>query len=225
MSVDKNLLKLMESLRDWYPENGKKTLYTPICHPVFNDWKVLRDDTRWELIKDEFTWEGKSVLDTGSYTGYFSHNVAKLGGNVTGIEIDDKRLTQAKMINTILESNVEFLYANFFEYLKGRKFDCILFFSVLHWILKDEGIDGVREALDLLSSCSPVMFLDMGQDNEPKMRLEEWNHGLTINKDTIPDLVISNSKYRYFKHLGTSDTGRDVFKLTTFYERTTGIKQ
>jgi SAM-dependent methyltransferase len=58
----------------------------------------------------------------------------------------------------------------------------------------------------------------MGQDNEKKMRLKEWNHGLTINKETIPDLVISNSKYRYFKHLGTGDTGRDIFKFTVFSE-------
>ena len=215
-SVDEKLLKLMESLRDIYPKEGQKVLYTPVDHQIFSDWKALRDDTRWKLIKDEFDWKGKRILDIGSYTGYFSHKVAKLGGHVTGIEIDDKRLNQAKMINTLLESNVEFLHANFFEHLKGKKFDCVLFFSVLHWILKDKGIDGVREALDLLSSSSSVMFLDMGQDNEPKMRLKEWNHGLTINKDTISDLVISNSKYRHFKHLGTSDTGREVFKFTTF---------
>lgn len=217
-SVDEKLLKLMETLRDSYPKEGQKVLYIPVDHPVFRDWKALRDNTRWRLIKDELDWKGKRMLDIGSYTGYFSHKIAKLGANVTGIEIDDKRLDQAKMINILLESNVEFLHADFFEYLKDKKFDCILFFSVLHWILKNKGIKGVREALDILSSASPVMFLDMGQDNEPKMRLKEWNHGLTINKDTIPDLVISNSKYRYFKHLGTGDTGRDIFKFTTFSE-------
>ena len=219
-SVDDELLKLTKILRNAYPRNGQNVLYTPIDHVVFNNWKALRDDTRWTLIKDEFDWEDKRILDVGSYTGYFSHKIAKLGVNVTGIEIDDDRLAQSKMINILLESNVEFLHADFFEYLKDKKFDCILFFSVLHWILKNKGINGIREALDTLSSASPVMFLDMGQDNEPKMRLKEWNHGLTINKETIPDLVISNSKYRYFKHMGTGDTGRDVFKFTTFYERT-----
>lgn len=220
-SVDEKLLKLMETLRDAYPKEGQKVLYIPVDHPVFRDWKALRDNTRWRLIKDELDWKGKRTLDIGSYTGYFSHKIAKLGANVTGIEIDDKRLDQAKMINILLESNVGFLHADFFEYLKDKKFDCILFFSVLHWILKNKGIKGVREALDILSSTSPVVFLDMGQENEPKMRLKEWNRGLTINKDTIPDLVISNSKYKYFKHLGTGDTGRDVFKFTTFYEGTT----
>lgn len=224
-AVDEKLLELMDSLRDFYPEYGQKVLYIPIDHPVFSDWKALRDDTRWILIKDEFDWKDKKILDIGSYTGFFSHKVAKLRGNVTGIEIDAKRLDQAKKINTLLESNVKFIYADFFEYLKDKKFDCILFFSVLHWILKDKGENGVREALEILSSSSPVMFLDMGQDYEPKMRLKEWNHGLTINRDTIPDLVISNSKYRYFKHLGTGDTGRDVFKFTTFYDNTTAGMQ
>ena len=116
---------------------------------------------------------------------------------MTGIEIDKERLKQAKMINILLESDVKFLYADFFEYLKDKKFDCILFFSVLHWILKEKRINGVCEALDMISSSSSVMFFDMGQNYEPKMRLKEWNHGLTINKDTIPDLVISNSKYNF----------------------------
>ena len=219
-SVDEKLLKLMETLRKAYPKEGQWALYIPIDHPLFSNWESVRDDTRWRLIENEFDWEGKRILDVGSYTGYFSHNIAKLGGNVTGIEIDDERLAQAKMINVLLESNVEFLHADFFEYLKDKKFDCVLFFSVLHWILKDKGIDGVREALDVLSCSSSVMLFDMAQDNEPKMRLREWNHGLTVNKDTIPDLVISNSKYRYCKHLGMGDTGRDVFKFTTFYEGT-----
>lgn len=217
-SLDDELLKLTEILRNAYPRNGQNVLYTPINHMVFNNWKALRDDTRWTLIKDEFDWEDKRILDVGSYTGYFSHKIAKLGGNVTGIEIDDDRLAQSKMINILLELNVEFLHADFFEYLRDKKFDCILFFSVLHWILKNKGTNGVREALNILSSASPVMFLDMGQDNEAKMRLKEWNHGLTINKDTIPDLVISNSRYRYSKHLGTGDTGRDILKFTTFSE-------
>ena len=219
-SVDDELLKLMETLRDAYPKEGQKVLYIPVDHPVFRDWKALRDDTRWTLIKNEFDWEDKRILDVGSYTGYFSHKIAKLGGNITGIEIDEDRLAQSKMINILLESNVEFLHADFFEYLRDKKFDCILLFSVLHWILKNKGTNGIREALNILSSASPVMFLEMGQDYEPKMRLKEWNHGLTINKETIPDLVISNSKYKYFKHLGTGDTGRDIFKFTTFYERT-----
>ena len=215
-SVDDELLKLMESLRDVYPKTGRKVLYVPIDHPVFSDWKALRDDTRWMLIKDEFDWKGKRILDIGSYTGYFSHKIAKLGGKVTGIEVDVKRLEQAKMINTLLESDVEFLHADFFKYLKGKKFDCILFFSVLHWILRKKGMNGVREALDIISTSSPTMFLDMGQEYKPKIMPREWNHGLTLNKDTIPELVISNSKYRYYKHLGIAEAGRDVFKFTTF---------
>lgn len=214
IAVDRELLQLMELLRDAYPNRGQKALYTPIDHPVFSDWQVDRDDRRWILIKDKFDWKNKRVLDIGSYTGYFSHKIAKLGGQVTGIDIDEKRLAQAKRINTLLGSNVEFIHANFFEYLKGKQFDCILFFSVLHWILKDRGLVGVREAMELLSTTSPVLFFDMGQDNESKMRTQEWTHGLTINKETIPDLIIANSKYRYVEYLGTGDTGRDMFRFS-----------
>ncbi|MFC1667674.1 methyltransferase domain-containing protein [Candidatus Omnitrophota bacterium] len=213
VSVDSRLRALMELLKDAYPAEGTNALYAPLDHAVFSKWKTSRNKTRWMLIKDEFAWKGKKILDIGSYTGYFSHKIANSGAKVTGIDIDDKRLDQAKRINILLKSNVEFIHADFFEYLKDKKVDAILFFSVLHWILKDRGMDGVRETLQLLSAQSPVMFFDMGQDNEPKMRTQEWTHGLTINKKTIPDLIISNSRYKYFRHLGTGDTGRDVFKF------------
>jgi hypothetical protein len=81
--------------------------------------------------------------------------------------------------------------------------------------LKKKGINGVRDTLKILSSSSPAMFFDMRQDHEPKMRSQDWNHQLIMKKETISDLVISNSSYRYSKHLGTGDTGRDVFKFTT----------
>ena len=213
-SVDKELLELVEILKNAYPKAGRKALYTPIDSPFFNDWKVSRDNTRWKLIRNEVKWKDKKILDIGSYTGYFSHKIATLGGNVTGIDIDDKRLHQSKIINTLLGSNVKFLNANLFDYLKDNKFDCILLFSVLHWILKEEGINGVRKMLDLISSRSHVMFFDMGQDNEAKMRTQEWNHGITINRKTIPHFILSNSRFEYFKHLGTGDTGRDVFKFS-----------
>jgi len=214
ISISKKVLLLMNTLKNMYPESTKEVLYIPIDHLIFNNWKVLRDDTRWKFIENEYNWKGKKVLDIGSYTGYFSHKVAKLGGKVIGIETDKKRLTQSILINNLLESNVEFIRANFFSYLKDKKFDCILFFSVLHWVLKREGVNGFNKALDVISSSSPVMFLDMGQDHESKVNLKNWNHGLVINKSTIPDLVISNSKYKHCDHLGVGDTGRDVFKFS-----------
>lgn len=213
-SVDPELLQLMNMLKQHYI-HGKKVLYIPIGHPVFKDWKVLRDQTRWLLIKKRFSWKGKTVLDIGCFTGYFSHKVAQSGAKVTGIEFRPERIEIARRISKLLKLNVNFIHTDFLEYLKGKKFDCVIFFSVLHGLLKNKGMAGLKQALGLISSSSPVMFFDMGQNNEPKMRSKAWNPlGLTLNRDTIPDLVLSNSKYRQFKHLGTGDTGRDVFKFT-----------
>ena len=212
-SVDPELLQLINMLRRHYVP-GKKILYIPIEHPVFKDWKALRNKTRWLLVQKEFDWKEKTVVDIGCFTGYFSHKAAQLGAEVTGIEFRPERVEMARRINELLKLNANFIHGDFFKYLKGRKVDCVIFFSVLHGLLKNKGMAGAKQALDLISSSSPVMFFDMGQSNEPKMRSKVWNPlGLTLNKDTIPDLVLSNSKYRHFKHLGTGDTGRDVFKF------------
>jgi len=215
-SLDSELVRLMEELRDCYPEAGRKVLYVPIDHPVFTDWKSLRDSSRWDLIKGEFDWKSKDVLDIGAYTGYFSNVICRMGGNVTGIEIDEVRLDQARRIDRLFDSRTQFVHADLHQFLDRKRFDCILFFSVLHWILKGRGIEGVRDSLSRISSASPVMFMDMGQENEEKMRTQEWTHGRVINRETIPDLVISNSEYRDCDHMGTGDTGRDLFRFSSW---------
>ena len=211
IEVDDQINAMLERLMTEYPVGRR--LYIPIEHPKFSNWKLLRDDTRWKLMSSAFDWKGKKVLDIGCYTGYFSHKIAKKGGIVIGVETDVTKLRVAKEENSLLKLDVEFILGSFDTYIKGKQFDCVIFFSVLHWILKDKGIEGVKESLTLISVSSPVMFFDMGQNNEEKMRTEEWNHGMTIDKDTIPGLIIGNSGYTDFKHLGTSDSGRDVFKF------------
>ncbi|HOW42467.1 MAG TPA: methyltransferase domain-containing protein [Candidatus Omnitrophota bacterium] len=211
--VDPQLRLLMEDLRDSFPAPGRKYLYTPIEHPVFSDWKVLRDATRWRMIRDEFDWAGKRVIDIGSYTGFFAQQAARRGARVTGLEQDDQRLGQSRALNRLLGVDPEYLHADFRDFLAQQRADCLICFSVLHWILKKDAPEGFKKALDTLSRAAPVMFFDMGQDNEPKMRSREWNHGLAINRKTIPDLVVRNSLFTHWKHLGTGDTGRDVYKF------------
>lgn len=210
VGVDRNLELLMESLkRAAYGDyHGHKVLYTPIGHPIFNDWKVLRDKTRWDLIREEFEWKDKSVLDIGCYTGHFSHEIRKMRGHVTGIDVNNQRLNIARKLNTLLELDVNFVLADLFKFLPNRKFDCILFLGVLHWILYTGGLKAAKVALDLISSATPVMFFVMR-----RMLVKEWKGGAITERKTIPDFILSNSSFERYSYLGNCGGGREVFKF------------
>ena len=212
--MDSATTRLCNSLQNMYPQDGQKVLYIPIQHPIFSHWTVLRNSARWDIIAPHFSWSGAKVLDIGSYTGYFSHQAALAGATVLGLEPDATRYKQAIQLNKLLRLEVPFLQQSAEGYLqKSSKFDCTIMFSVLHWTLKTKGIKGVRNLLALVSGASPVLFLDMGQSHEPKVRKLEWDGGCTLDNKGVQNLVINNSCYTESKILGCGDTGRTVFKF------------
>lgn len=210
--VDTELAGLLKEVKDlaYGPHKGSRTLYTAIEHPIFENWTVLKNGSRWSLIEQEFDWNGKAVLDVGSYTGYFSHRVAKMGANVIGIETNPLKVQVAKQLNTLLRLGVDFLQIDMFDYLKEpKRFDCILFLEVLHWILKNDGEKRARQALQLVSASAPTMFFVMR-----RMKLPVGKIGPLVSKDAISTFVLSASSYDKAKWLGLSTCSRDVFKFT-----------
>lgn len=210
VSVDAEIQRLLELLYlDWPPR--ELTLYQPVEHPIFARWKVVRPDERWNLIRNSFDWRGKTILDVGSYTGFFSRQIYRCGASVTGVEIDENRLAIAVALNRLLRTNVSYIPDDYRKVLKTSRFDAVLFLSILHWILKNEGLAGVSRCLALLSEAAPVMFLDSASDREEKMRTNAWNHGVQLNRESIPEIVLANSTFLKWRHLGTDSLDRDLF--------------
>jgi SAM-dependent methyltransferase len=217
-SVDDDVHLLLKRLLQSYP-SGEKSLYSSIDHVIFTDWKILRDDTRHSLIAETFEHGSESVLDIGSYTGNISRFMECKGTRVTGIDTDYGKIKIAKQLNKLLGTTVDYIHGDFNDYLIDKKFDCIVFFSVLHWILKDDGLEGVKKSLRLIAQASPIMFFDMGQHQQKaavsteKLWDSQWSKGLQINKDTIPDLVMNNCNYNRCEYLGQGNLGRYIFKF------------
>jgi 23S rRNA (cytosine1962-C5)-methyltransferase len=76
---------------------------------------------------------GRSVLDVCCYTGGFAVMAAKLGGasDVTGIDLDEAPLEQAKQNAALNDVRVKFVQADAFAYMRdmlraGRQYDMVV---------------------------------------------------------------------------------------------------
>lgn len=62
----------------------------------------------WDIIKDWFNWNKKTVADFSCWYGYFSFKINGLGGLVTGFDVADSILDIAKILNKAYNRTVEF---------------------------------------------------------------------------------------------------------------------
>lgn len=77
------------------------------------------------------SYKCKTVLDIGCADGSFSNRIAEeTGAKVTGLDINSKSIELAKE----KFPNLEFIHSDINHLDKNRKFDCIVFCSVMHEI-------------------------------------------------------------------------------------------
>jgi 2-polyprenyl-3-methyl-5-hydroxy-6-metoxy-1,4-benzoquinol methylase len=90
-----------------------------------------RSSTSAKIFADGI--QGKSVLDIGCYLGYFCYEAVRAGASrVVGIDVDENRLRQAKLIADCLGSDINLELFDVEEQELTEKFDIILMLNVLH---------------------------------------------------------------------------------------------
>jgi len=84
------------------------------------------------LFGDDFS--GRSLLDIGSYLGYFCIDALRRGGaEAVGIETDPQNVRQARAIADLWQLDPEYIQADFEEWPgDGRRFDVVACLNVLH---------------------------------------------------------------------------------------------
>ncbi len=76
--------------------------------------------------------EGEKILDVGCNMGLLSHYLHDRGCSVTGLDMDPKIVTGAKMIANILRKDIEFIHHDLDTTKIERHYDTICLFSVIH---------------------------------------------------------------------------------------------
>ena len=99
--------------------------------------------------------KGKRVLDLCSYTGGFSIS-AKLGGatEVTGVDLDEKAIEQAKRNANINNARVEWVHCDAFSYARqmqrnGESWDVVILDPPKLILSREEALEGERKYHDL----------------------------------------------------------------------------
>lgn len=85
----------------------------------------------WENIKDIIPWKDKKVADLGSFHGYFSFKIQKMGGIVTAFDRSLEVLKTTAILNILYKSSVNIQLWNGGDIIPNT-FDISLCLNMLH---------------------------------------------------------------------------------------------
>ena len=134
-------------------------------------------EVRWNAIAPVLAASGaRSLVDLGCSEGYYVLKSAKAGlpFNI-GVDFDQRRMftcTSQFVLQDIPHAG--FLMSHVNEELLGAMptFDAVIFLSVLHHMMYQEGVEYAQRILRLVASkTGKVCFFEMGQSDEHK---ESW---------------------------------------------------
>lgn len=151
---------------------------------------------------------GKSVLDVGTYYGFFPYEAIRRGAaSAHGIEMDRQRYEIARQIAELNGARYEIAHARAEDYEPGRRFDVVLALNLLHHVLDPVGF--VSRLSDL---CSGTLVIEFRLPEDPGyieyllsegLRPGLWHRGLgrvrarllQLAAAGLPLMAIGNRSY------------------------------
>lgn len=174
--------------------NSRDYLYEPvkISGKMYESKRNWED--RWEIIKNELIkYNSKSVLDIGSSEGWFIRKASEeLNCFTLGIDSSRSRVITGDL--TRLYDNVEYTatmkgIVNIEKIKTFPKFDTIICLSVLHHIIRHEGVEEAGNLVyELSKKANNNLIFEVGTSEENKA---DW-------ADAMPDYEYGQSIY--YKH-------------------------
>ena len=119
------------SLAPWFHNlhlpNGRQTAPD---HPL-GDFPAFKWRQIARFLPEDLT--GWTALDIGCNAGFYSFELARRGAGVTGIDMDEHYLRQARWAAKVFGADVEFRRASVYDLARWRaRFDLVLFMGVLY---------------------------------------------------------------------------------------------
>jgi SAM-dependent methyltransferase len=152
-------------------------VYQPVITSSGYTGGVRECEVRWDAIAPVLAATGaRSLVDLGCSEGYYVLRAARGGlPFCVGVDFDQRRMftCTGQLVLQDLQ-HAGFLMAPVDEPLLEAlpKFDAVIFLSVLHHMMYQEGLEYARRILRLVASkTGKVCFFEMGQSDEHK---ESW---------------------------------------------------
>jgi 2-polyprenyl-3-methyl-5-hydroxy-6-metoxy-1,4-benzoquinol methylase len=183
-----NLKKYNEWIndQDWYQtihlKNGLTTL------------GKLNTDSRLKWF-DQFDFSGKTVLDIGCNSGQYSFHAKSLGANnVTGIDINEKRIYQAKMLAINENLDVDFHIAGIEQAANFGKFDYVICIAV---VTEVENVFGALKSIKNVTKKTAIIEMDLAR---PLIYVSSHKHWW--KKDSKVSRLARVAEVHRHKHVG-----------------------
>lgn len=193
-----------------------KLLYQPIELPEFSKMTLVRKSVdRVIKINDflhnqNYNTENQTILDVGSYFGYFLNEYEKMGLNAFGVERDYMACEMAEDYFKIETSSLfKMPIEVFIEMHPKIEFDYVSFLSVLHHFAMNKSYIKADYLFQRLSKMTKkVMFFETGEQQENWFQdsLKGWDN------EYIEDFIRNNSDFTQIVRLGRdSDNVGDYY--------------
>ena len=158
-----------------------------------------RSATCRKILPDDLT--GKTVLDVGSYNGYFCFEALKRGAkSALGFELHADRLRKAKLLAECLGSPAEFRAADVEREPIDGQFDYVLCLNVLHHLRNP--LAALQKLIAVTREKLILEVAALGGRERRKIKLP-WTSGWILNRSPI--LFVSQ------RELPTRDYGQRFF--------------
>jgi SAM-dependent methyltransferase len=144
---------------------------------------------------------GLKVLDLGCNVGFYSFSLARRGAQVTGLDIRPEYIEVASRLARIYAINAKFEATAVTPELicsNGTGWDLALCFSVIQWIIDQQGIEYGKKVLRAISERCPAMFFDTAVNSGTSCLRSFPGDELRF----VQQLLRSATSYRYVNHVG-----------------------
>ena len=180
-------------------------LYQPINLPELNHLPLIRKcQDRFErminyLNEEKVIINNKSLIDIGSYYGWFVNQFTKKGVKAFGLERDFSACKVAVELNGLPDDIFINKPLEEFVLNDNKQYDIILFLSVLHhFSLGKSFMSDVFVLKKLAERTKSFMFFDTGEEHETMFgnALKGWN------EQTIKEFILLNTDFKEVISLG-----------------------
>lgn len=139
-----------------------KSLYHRIDHPDFADWTVLREDRSSAIISylKEHRPDAVRGVDIGSMIGFYSHELARAGYEVTAIEKEADYAGALRRLSRLYGVYVDVAETDIYDFdFSGPQFDFAVALSIIYHLYRNDK-QRCQAFVDDLKTRIPLFFVD-----------------------------------------------------------------
>ncbi len=187
-------------------------LYQKLTHPDLQDFQSSYGNIRFGFIKKKLSVSIGTLLDIGTYLGYFCHKFEDLGFDCYGVEKNIKHIYFLKKLKKAENKKFKIIPKSIFSYKKNRKlnFDVVLALFIFHHFLKKK-----NTYLNLIKLLNRLDIKEMFFGAHNPKELQNINGYINYNPEEFVNFIIENSCLNKYELIGIiKNHRRHIYKLT-----------